>query len=276
MRRNLLTSTATTTRATGGAVTALVLAAGLALGACSAPQDTATDSASATSAAPDTAAGTGDDEAAATAAGTLDTASLPDPVAEVNGEEIPRADFVSAFEQERTAAQQQAQAGGAPVDETALADSVLESLVGSALFTQEGERLGLEADTEEIDAELDSLAEENGVGSRQELLDLLAEQGVEEQEVRDEVGRVLVIDEVLAERGGVEAPTDKELRAYYDQLTEGAEPEAGAAATGEAGLPAFDEVKDQLADQLTQEKENEALSTILEELEKDAKITRHL
>lgn len=282
MRRHLPTTTRTT-RTTSGGLAALALAGALVLGACSTGDGGPGSDAGATSA-PDAASSTApDDSSGATdeaggtagdAAGALDTDALPDPVAEVNGEEITRADFVSAFEQQRTAAEQQAQAGGAPVDQQALADSVLETLVSSTLFTQEGERLGLEASPKEIDAELDSVAEENGLGSRAELLDLLAEQGVKEKTVREEVGRVLVIDEVLAERGEVEPPSDQELRDYYDELTASAD--GGAAATAGADLPAFDEVKDQLAQQLTQEKENEALSSILAELEKDAEITRHL
>lgn len=280
MRRNLLTTTGTTrTRSRAGGVIALVLAATLGLGACSTSQEGGADGASTTSAGPeagngataDGAEGTGGAEAA-----PLDTESLPDPVAEVNGAEITKADFVSAFDQQQTAAQQQAEMGGGPVDEQALADSVLETLVSSELFTQEGERLGIEPSAKEVDAKLDSLAEENGMGSRDELLSTLAEQGAKEDQVREEVSRILVIDEVLAERGGVEKPTEKELKAYYEELTGGAEGEAGAEATGGADIPAYEDVKGQLETQLTQEKENEKLSSILEDLEKDAKITRHL
>lgn len=282
MRSTRLT-TSGTNRATPGALSALALAGALVLGACSTDGGGQEGTGTATSA-PDAASSTAGDEAAATddaagegdaAGATVDVDALPDPVAEVNGEPISRADFVEIFEQERAASQQQAQAGGAPVDEVALQEGILESLVGSALLTQEGERLGLEASDEQIDAELDSIAEENGLGSRDELVSLLAEQGVDEEQVREEAARLVLIDGVVAERGEVEPPTDEELQAYYDELTGGAD--AAAATAGEqGGMPAFEDVKEQLAAQVTQERENEAIGAILEDLEAEAEITRHL
>lgn len=248
-------------------VAALALAASLALGACSGGQGQGTGDAAATSSS-DTASST---EAAGT---TVDTEALPDPVAEVNGEKITKDDFVEAFEQQRSASEQQAAAGGAPVDEVALRDGVLDALVGSELLDQEGERLGLEASTKEVDAELDSLAEQNGVGSSKELLTLLEEQGVSEEQARDEVGRLVVIDKILAERGDVKPPTEQELRDYYDQMTGGGD---DAAATGSPeGVPAFEDVKDQLEQQLTMQKEDEALTSIVEGLKKDAEVTSYL
>lgn len=277
MRRNPLPPTGTTRRTAPGAVSALALAAALALGACSGGSESPSTDDAASSSAPDSASATGGDEASATggdqAGATVDTEALPDPVAEVNGEPISKADFVEAFDQQRAAGEQQAQAGGAPVDEVALRDSVLDLLVDSALITQEGERLGLEASDEEIDAELDSLAEQNGLGSRDELVALLGEQGVDEEQVREEVTRIVLVDEVIAEQGDVEPPSDAELQDYYDELTGGQD---GAAASGEAGMPPFEDVKDQLSAQLTQEKENEVLTTLLEDLRADAEVTSHL
>lgn len=262
------TTTARKTR-TAGAVTALTLAAGLALGACSGadmqgPPDAASSSA------PDSAASSSGDLASA----TVDTSALPDPVAEVNGAQISKDDFVAAFEPQRETSRQQAQAGGAPLDEEALRDGVLDALVGSELLRQEGERLGLEASAEEVDAELDALAEQNGASSREDLLTMLEEQGVDEATAREEVGRLVVMDEILAERGDVEPPTEQELKDYYEELTGGAD---GAAATGGAEqVPAFEDVRDQLEQQLTRQQEDEALSALVEQLRVDAEITSHL
>ncbi|OLT23958.1 hypothetical protein BJF81_08900 [Ornithinimicrobium sp. CNJ-824] len=262
-------------------VGALALAAALTLGACSAqegPEGAGPGVDAATATAGDGATGTAEDGSSVDAAGTtVDPDELPDPVAEVEGEEISRADFVEVFEQQRDAARQQAEAAGSPVDEAALRDGVLESLVASELLRQEGERLGLEADAEEVDAELASLAEQNGLGSADELVAALGEQGLPEEQVREEMGRLLLIEEIVAERGGVEPPTEQELQDYYAELTEGMD---GAAATdgadGAEGVPPFEDVRDVLEQQLTEQRENEALTTILDELEADAEITRHL
>lgn len=283
MRRTLLTTTGTNRR-TSGAISALALAGALVLGACStedagpdggATATSADDGAVASATAGDEAAATDDAAGAGDAAGaTVDVGALPDPVAEVNGEPIAKADFVEVFEQQR-AASQQGQEGGGATDEVALRDAVLESLVSSELLAQEGERLGLEASEEQIDAEIASIAEQSGIGSSEEFLSLLAEQGVEEQEVREEAARLVLVDGVVAERGEVEPPTEEELQAYYDELTGGQD--AAAATAGEqGGLPAFEDVKEQLAAQLVQERENEAITAILEELEAEAEITRHL
>ncbi|MGD8201599.1 SurA N-terminal domain-containing protein [Ornithinimicrobium sp. W1679] len=286
MRRILQPVTGTTRSRSRGAL-GIALAATLALAACSTPdgQDGQGDDAAVTSGAD---AGSGADAASATtdagsatADGTagIDPDALPDPVAEVNGEQITRADFVEVFEQQLEASRQQEQAGGPPVDEVALSEGVLESLVGSALLTQEGERLGLEASNEEIDAELDTLAELNGVGSGDELVAVLGEQGMAEEQVREEVGRLLLIDELVQEQGQVQAPGEEELRAYYEELTGSVDGADDAAATGRAddsSVPAFEDVQEQLAEQLTRERENEALATILEELEEDAEIVRNL
>ena len=264
----------------------LALAAALTLGACSGQQDpegagpeadtaTATAGDGATATAGDGATATAGDGSAADAAGaTVDPDDLPDPVAEVEGVEISRVEFVEVFEQQRAAARQQAEAAGSPLDETALRDGVLESLVASELLRQEGERLGLEADTEEVDAELASLAEQNGLTSADELVAALGEQGLDEEQVREEMGRLLLIEEIIAESGEVEPPSEQELEDYYAELTGGAD---GAAATdGAEGVPPFEDVRDVLEQQLTEQRENEALTTILEDLEAQAEITRHL
>lgn len=271
-----------TTRTT--TVTALALAATLALGACSTGGQGA-DAASSTDAAASTDAATGT-EGPDQAAATVDVDALPDPVAEVNGAKIAKADFVAAFEPQLATAQQQAQLSGTPVDEAVLRDDVVDLLVDAELLHQEGERLGLSASEAEIDAELETLVEDSGTGSTEELLTLLEEQGVDEDQVREELGRLVLIDQLVADRGGVEEPTEQELKDYYEEITgqpadgDGAASSAGpdgASATADpAAPPAFEDVRDEVADQLTQERENEVLTTLLEELRADADITSHV
>lgn len=274
MRRHLLT-TIGTTRSTPRALAALALAGALVLGACS-TGDAGTGSDAGATSAPDPASSSSPGGAGATegdaAGATVDTDALPDPVAEVNGQPVSRADFVEVFEQQRAASQQAPEGGGA-MAEVALRDAVLESLVSNELLAQEAERLDLRASDADVDKELDSIAEQSGVGSAEEFLTLLEEQGVDEEQVREEAARLVLVGRVVEERGEVEPPTEKELRAYYEELTAGPD---GAASTGGDGVPAFEDVEDILADQLSQERENEAITTILGDLEAKAEITRHL
>lgn len=259
-------------------LTALVLAATLALGACSTGEQGATTDGAVT-----TDAATGTEGAPDQAAATLDVEDLPDPVAEVNGEQIGKDQFVTAFESQLASARQQAQMTGMPLDETLLRDEVVDLLVDAELLHQEGERLDLGASEEEIDAELATLVESSGAGSTEELLALLREQGVEEEQVREELGRLVLIDQLIAERGGVEQPSEQELKDYYEQVTGQPADAAGAGEADDAGAsadpaaaPPFEDVRDQVAEQLTQERENEVLTTLLEQLRADAEITSHV
>lgn len=265
-------------------LSALALAGALILGGCS---DTSTDGDNAgTTAVEGSSATTGPggtpadgsvesgDAAPDQAAVTLDTDALPDPVAEVNGEEISKDTFLTTFETQRDGARQQAEMSGMPVDETALRDDVLDLLVDAELLEQESERLGLTATEEEIDAELEALAGQAGTPSTDELLDLLAEQGFDEEAVREELGRVVLVDKLVEERGGIEEPGEQELKDYYEELTGQSADEEQA--TSDPGDPGYEQVRDMLADQLVQEQEFASLTALLEELRQDADIVTHL
>lgn len=253
-------------------LSALALAGALLLGACS---DTSPEEDNAgTTAAADGSAQSGD-EAPDQAAVTLDPDDLPDPVAEVNGEQISKETFLATFETQREGARQQAEVSGQPVDETTLRDDVLDLMVDTELLEQESDRLGLTATEEEIDAELDALAAQAGSPSTEELLDLLGEQGFDEEQVREELGRVVLIDKLVEERGGVEEPDEQELKDYYEELT-GQSADAEQATSDPAAGPAFEDVQDMLADQLTQEREMASLTALLEELRQDADIVTHV
>lgn len=258
------------------ALPALALATALLLGACSGgaggtdSTDGSTDGGTAT-----TADAAGTTQPAADGAGsTLDVDALPDPVAEVNGEDIPRDVFLAAFEGQREAARQQAELSGTPTDETVLRDQILDQLVDAELLVQEGERLDVSAGEDEVDAELAALVDQSGAGSEEELLALLEEQGLDEEQVRDELRRIVLIDTLLQERGGVEEPEEQEVRDLYDQLTQqGAD---GAGSTADPGYPPYEEVRDQLAEQLVRQNENAALGELLTDLRAEAEITLHV
>jgi peptidyl-prolyl cis-trans isomerase SurA len=251
------------------ALPALALATALLLGACSGGTDAAPGS---DGTAADTATST--QPAGDEASSTLDVGALPDPVAEVNGEDISRDVFLAAFEGQREVAQQQAEASGVPANETVLRDRVVDQLVDAELLLQEGDRLELTAGEEEVDAELADLVEQSGAGSQEELMTLLEQQGLDEGQVRDELGRIVLIDKLLQERGGVEQPGEQEVRDFYDELTrQGAD---GASSTADPSYPPFEEVRDQLEEQLVRQNENTALGELLADLRADAEITVHV
>lgn len=255
------------------------LVAGL-LGVSACGSDTGSDGESTTASAGDDAAatsGAGDqgDQAAATA----DVSDLPEVVAEVNGEPISRDDFASAYEGQYQQASMQAQMGGEPVDQEALRQQVLDGMIGNALLSQEVEKQGLEVTDEEIDSSLEEYAQGNGMETP-DFLAALEQQGMTEEDVRAEIETQVGTEKLLDQEAPVEEPTDEELRALYDEYAaQMGGGEDGAAATEDpngGGLPPFEEVKDQLAEQVKQEKQGEAANAYVEKLKESAEITTNI
>ncbi|WP_109471773.1 SurA N-terminal domain-containing protein [Ornithinimicrobium cavernae] len=234
------------------------------------------------SAAPDGSAASGGPDGAAGTAGpdgqaqAPDLSDVPDVVAQVNDTEISKDEFSEAYQSSFEQASAQTEMTGQPVDEAALREQTVESLVSSELLLQASAEHGFEATPEDIDAELEELAKSSGMASGEEFLTALEEQGMTADEVDAEVEKKVKIDQLIEQEAKVEEPTEEELRALYDELS--AQQGAGGAESGSGGaeVPPFEEVKEQLAAQLTSEKENEAVQVLLEDLRAEADVTVHL
>ena len=253
----------TRTRTVLGALAATAL---LTLSACgggdsdsaSTDQDTSASASPSDSSSPDASGGAEPD---------LD--SIPDVVAEVNGEEVTKDEFVPIYESTFQQAAAQAQAGGEAPDEDALKKQTVDDLVSTELLSQEADARGIEVSDEDIDAELASLAEQNQLGSADELLAAVEKQGVTEEQARSQVETQLMVEALVVDEDGAIKPTDKELRAVYAQA------KAQQAQSGQTGqkIPPFAEVRDQLEQQATQQQVGQVAGTLVKELRKDAKIT---
>ena len=149
-----------------------------------------------------------------------DLGSIPDVVAEIDGEPISRDDFLQAFETQFTQASLQAAQQGATVDEGQLRREVAENFVNVELLKREAERQGIAATQDDVDQLAASLAAQNQLGSVDELFALLAEQGLTEDEAREELAAQATIDAVIAAQVGDVSPTEEELRALYDAALE--------------------------------------------------------
>lgn len=225
---------------------------------------------------PDAAAGTeGPGEAAAP-----DLSDVPDPVAEVNDTKITKEEFSQAYTPSYEQAAMQAQAMGQPVDEAALRAQTVEGLISSELLMQASEEHGFEASAEDVEAELEELATSNGLGSTDEFLAALEQQGMSADEVNAEVEDMIKVDQLIEQEAGVKEPTEEEIRARYDELA-AQQGGGGAESGGESGsaapeLPAYEEVKDQVAEQLASEREGEAVQTLVDTLREENDVTVHL
>lgn len=260
-------------------VSAVAAAALTGLAACGG-SDSAGDDAAQTQTSDDaaqTSAGPGEPGAAAPP--EPDVADVPEVVADVNGEEITREEFVDAYESQFQQMAAQSQATGQEVDQDQLKQQTAEGMVGNVLLIQAATEAGIDPSTAEVNATLEELAAGNGVATVEEFLTVLEEQGFTEEEARAAVSGQLKVDQFITQEAGIEEPTEQELRALYDSLATqqaGGGAESGAESGGGPGLPAFEEVKPQLTQQLTQQQESEAVDGILERLRADADITINL
>ena len=219
----------------------------------------------------DKASASSSESAAAGDASEPDLTGIPDVVAEVNGEEVTKEEFVPIYESTFQQAAAQAQAGGEAPDEDTLKQQTLDDLVNTELLAQEAESRGIEVTDDDIDAELTTLAGQNGMETGDDLLAALAEQGMDEDTARSQVETQVLVEQLVDDEGGAAEPTDKELRTLYAQ----AKQQAKAGGTGQK-IPAFGKVRSQLVEQAKAQETGKIAQTLVEGLRKDADIKVNL
>lgn len=202
-----------------------------------------------------------------------DLGDVPDVVAEVNDSEISGAEYTSAYESQFSQMAMQSQMSGEEVDEDALQEQILDNLIGYELLTQEAAANGFEANEEDIDAELETVAEQNGVESVDELLSLAEEQDTSEEELREDVEQQVLITQVV-DSLDVDEPSEEEIEQMYQDFAdqESAQGEEGE----ETETPDLEELRPQIEEQLTAQKENEATLAHIEDLREDAEVEVHV
>jgi peptidyl-prolyl cis-trans isomerase SurA len=200
-----------------------------------------------------------------------DLEGIPDVVAEVNGEQVTKEEFTPMYEAAFQQAAMQAQMSGEAPDEEALKKQTLDDLVDTELLVQEADARGLSVSDEDVDAELDDLAEQNQMGSAEELLAAVEEQGFTEEQARSQVETQVLVEQLVADEDGSE-PTEKELRELYEQAKQ------QQAQSGQAGqkIPPFAEVRDQIEEQARSQQVGEVAQALVEDLRADADITINL
>ena len=202
-----------------------------------------------------------------------DVSDVPDVVAEVNGEELTKEEFVPIYTAQLQQATSQSQMTGEAPDDDAVRQQALDNLVDTELLLQEADARGIEVTDDDVEAELGDLAEQNQLDSVDDLLAAVEEQGVTPEVARSQVRTQITVDQLVAdEDGGAYEPTDKELRALYDQAKQQQE-QAGQAAQS---LPPFAEVRDQVAEQARSQHVGEVAQTLVDGLREDADITSNL
>lgn len=204
-----------------------------------------------------------------------DLEGIPDIVAEVNGQEIDKAAFEAAYQSQFQQMAMQAQMTGQEIDQDQLKESTADSLVGNELLIQEANSREITASDEQVEDTLKEMAQANGMESGDEFIAALAEQGMDEDEVMSQLQTQVEIEQLIAEESGDIEPSESELRELYDQSVaqqEQAEGEGGESAE----VPPFEEVEDQLAEQVRAQKEGEATQALVDTLRENADVVIHL
>lgn len=134
---------------------------------------------------------------------------------------------------------------------------VLESLITKSLILQEAKKQGIEISNERIKEKITEI-EEQLKSQGTDLDTLLQTQGQTRQSLEEQIKIELIIGEILNEKVSV---TDEEIKDYFEENKE---------FFGED--VAFEGVKDQLEEELKQQKLNEKFQSWLEELKQKARI----
>ncbi len=222
----------------------------------------------------------GQDEAGASqpAMPEPDLEGIPDVVATVNGEEISGKDFSGVYESQFQQMAMQAQMSGQELDQDALKEQTLDSMVGSELLVQDAAASGHEATDQDVDALLEETVKAQQLGSVDELMAAYKERGFAEEQVRSDARKQVLMTAAIKEID-VPEPTEDELKQLYDQAAAAQPPaqggEGGEGSGGQgapAQTPSYEELKPQLEQQVTAQKQNEAIMKRMEQLRQDADV----
>ena len=198
--------------------------------------------------------------------------NIPDVVATIDDEEISGEAFAENYEAQYQQLSMQSQMTGQEPDQDQLKDQALEMMINSELLVMEAEDQDLSASEEDVDEYLDTMAEENGMESSDALMGELEAQGLTEERIREDLQKEVLIQQVV-ETLDVEEPSEEELQEMYDTQVEQLEAMNEQVEEDQAQeAPSFEEMEPELEKQAAMQKENEAISSLLDDLRDDADI----
>src|SRR3989338_9615583 len=180
--------------------------------------------------------------------------------AKVNGEGIDKKIFDVRYVQ--TKANYEAQGGELGEAETAqIRQEVLDDMVNEELLIQYGEKQGIEAQESEIEARYQEIVGQ--FESEDQFKSQLNAQGVTFDDVRVAISQELTINKVEEQQAAEQniAISEEEMHKTYDE----------AVAAGQE-VPPFDEVKGEIEEFLRQQKIDELVADLIEQLRSEADI----
>lgn len=182
-------------------------------------------------------------------------------VATVNGTTITNAQLRTGIEQYKQIASAQGIDVTDPAVQADIRRQALDVLINTELLKQEAVESGVTVSDDEIQKQIDTITEQ--LGGKEALQARMTELGIDETKLHSDIKDELLIQALLEKiftDGGVSV-TEEEITAAYDG--------AGGA---DAGLPALEEVHDQIEQQLTSSKQQAIVDKHISTLRESADI----
>lgn len=181
--------------------------------------------------------------------------------ANINGVDILQADLQKRFDQNTQQAVSQGVDTTNPEVASQVKSQILKDLINSELLTQAAKEAGIEVTQSDVDSEV-ALVEKQ-IGGKEKLLEQLKKIGMNEDAFRKEVLNQLTIQKYLLENidvASTEATVD-EIASAYKQ-----------ASASTDNIPPLKDVKEQIAKQVSIEKQQKLLDSLIEKLRSKAEI----
>lgn len=184
---------------------------------------------------------------------TTSNASGSGPVATVNGEEITREQY------NNVTAQIRASAGDQASDEQ-IKNQALDTLIDNTLLRQQISSEGVTAPEADVQAEIDALKQQSG--GDEAFAQQLESANISEEELRSQISNQLAAEVYLRSQVDLEniSVSEEEITSYYEQLS----------ANNEIG--ALEDVRTQIEQQLTAQKQQQKIQAFLDELRANAEV----
>ncbi|MGD6818358.1 SurA N-terminal domain-containing protein [Metabacillus sp. 84] len=185
-------------------------------------------------------------------------------VAVVNDQPIKGKEYNAALSSTQMQMQQMGQDPTSKEAEKQVKDQTVNTLVGQNILMQEADKKGYKASDEEVTKQVEEIKKQYNNDDKK-FQEALKMQGMDEKQLNEQVKESIKMNKYVEKEIPAPEVTDKEIEEYYNQFAE----QGGA--NGQKP-PKLEEVKPQIKEQLTQQKQNESLGKKVEELKKSAKV----
>ncbi|RSL33288.1 peptidylprolyl isomerase [Salibacterium salarium] len=217
-----------------------------------------------------------------------DLSDIPEVVAEVNGEEIAKSEFESVYVQTLSTyasqgmnLEEQDQSGEMKKQ---LQQQTVNQLIGQKLLIQEANNQDISASEDEINEEMTSLKEQ--FGSDEQYQTALESEGISEEQLQSDIEQQVKVDKLVESETGEVEVTDEEVEEMYNQMVDAqgggesseegsseGEGEGESSESPETETPSLEEMRPQIEQQITTQKESQQVQSLVDELRESGDVT---